>query len=492
MFAKPNKNNKFKGHKLPRWSKESENPFNKIDSSYKKNEAKNIERANKVKDAMKFAWDSYKANAWGHDEWLPTREGNSDWLGGFGLSIVDSLDTLKIMGLQEELNDGKDWVKRLNHVRAGDKISVFEANIRYLGSYLAMYDLTGDEVYKNKAKEFGDILMHSFGSDPFPASFLGFLDHETRIPGWTGSCVILSEFGTMSLEFSRLSDITGDPKYKKKTDGIIQALMKMKPQLKGLYPVFISQDGKRFCNNQVSIGAMGDSYYEYLLKMWMYTDGREELYSKLFEEAADSIIEHLYKVSPGGNGYISTYEYGSTSKKQEHLTCFAGGMFALAAASGISSKDNKNKHYMEVGAEITRTCAQTYLESPSGLGAEIFVFEDNGKIRQSGPGTTTWYFLRPETVESIFILWRLTGDEKYQEWGWKIFEAIEKYCRLENGYAGLKDVNNIKDIHQDEVQQSFFMAETLKYIYLIFKDSNTIPLDKYVFNTEAHPFLINY
>ena len=59
---------------------------------------------------------------------------------------------------------------------------------------------------------------------------------------------------------------------------------------------------------------------------------------------------------------------------------------------------------------------------------------------------TSWNILRPETIESLFYLWRFTGNKTYQEWGWNIFEAFEKNSRLETGYVGLKDVKILKTL----------------------------------------------
>lgn len=87
-------------------------------------------------------------------------------------------------------------------------------------------------------------------------------------------------------------------------------------------------------------------------------------------------------------------------------------------------------------------------------------------------------------------MWRMTKEQKYRDWAWDAAEAIEQHCRVESGgYSGLKDVRFANSL-KDDVQQSFFFAETLKYLYLIFSDDDILPLDKYVFNTEAHPFLI--
>ena len=92
-----------------------------------------------------------------------------------------------------------------------------------------------------------------------------------------------------------------------------------------------------------------------------------------------------------------------------------------------------------------------------------------------------------ETIESLFVLYRVTGDPVYQEWGWEIFEAIEMHCKTPTAYSGLTDVTKVPPPHSDSMQ-SFFLAETLKYLYLLFGPTDVIPLDAYVFNTEAHPF----
>ncbi|KAK5581101.1 hypothetical protein RB653_001129 [Dictyostelium firmibasis] len=473
----------------------SGNPFNRIDNIYKENQKLNIKRSNEIRDAMKYAWEKYKQYAWGYDELQPITKDHKEWF-GLGLSIVDSLDTLKIMNLEKEYKEGRDWVE--NELKQSKdtslSVSVFETIIRVLGSHVTMYGLTKDEVYLEKAKEIGDLLLYAFPDDnnsPFPASSLVLATHEKSYPGWTGGCVILAEVGTIFLEFNELSKITGDPKYKEYSDKVVNAISKLPTQIPGLLPVFINREATDFCNNVISIGGLGDSYYEYLLKMWIYTNGGPDgdLYKRLFIESADSIIKHMYKVSPQGDGYITSLEYGSPTDRQEHLTCFAGGMFALAAVSNITGDDKKSLHYMEVGEMVTKTCAKAYMITSTGLAPESYHIDPkNGNIRWHGSSTLSWYLLRPETVESLFILYRLTGDAQYQEWSWKIFEAIQDVCKKENGYVGLKNVDDRNSL--DNNQQSFFMAETLKYLYLTFQPSSVIPLDKYVFNTEAHPIPI--
>lgn len=102
-----------------------------------------------------------------------------------------------------------------------------------------------------------------------------------------------------------------------------------------------------------------------------------------------------------------------------------------------------------------------------------------------------YYILRPEVIEGWFYLWRLTKNPKYRQWAWDAVEAIERNCLVPDrtGYSGIKNVNDEK-VQHDDVQQSFFLAETLKYLYLIFSDDQLIPLDQWVMNSEGHPLPI--
>lgn len=106
--------------------------------------------------------------------------------------------------------------------------------------------------------------------------------------------------------------------------------------------------------------------------------------------------------------------------------------------------------------------------------------------------------LRPETVESLFIAFHLTGDQQYREWGWQIFQAFVKATRLtttKNGrtgaFASIRDVDvPLDQVEHEDRMETFWLAETLKYLYLLFEDQDTIRLDQWVLNTEAHPLPI--
>ena len=141
--------------------------------------------------------------------------------------------------------------------------------------------------------------------------------------------------------------------------------------------------------------------------------------------------------------------------------------------------------------------------------------------------------LRPETMESLFVLHRTTGEERWREWGWQLFSAFVRHARVEGGgYSGLRDVTVGEEERRREKAQwtarlsewirqqgeggskeaegkpgagaftfqwsnhndhmeSFFLSETLKYAWLLFGEADEVSLDSYVFNTEAHPLPVS-
>lgn len=145
-------------------------------------------------------------------------------------------------------------------------------------------------------------------------------------------------------------------------------------------------------------------------------------------------------------------------------------MFALGAQ--YDTNQTTANEIFKLGRDITDTCYMSYQNSETGLGGEV-VDGESFALDNSA------YALRPETVESLFYMWKLTNETMYQDWGWNIVQAIETHCRDEAGYHPY--------LHDPNVQMSFFMAETLKYLYLLFSDnSESVNLEHYVFNTEGH------
>jgi len=234
------------------------------------------------------------------------------------------------------------------------------------------------------------------------------------------------------------------------------------------------------------VGALGDSFYEYLLKEWLRSGKRDTEAKEMFDEVATDIDDQLIQKSAGGLTYLAEYKYGRLEHKMDELACFAGGMYGLAAREDVN--DHKSERWMDIGKGITNTCHEAFDRTDTKLGPEAFRFSDAVEARALKQNER-YYILRPETFESYFYMWRLTKDPKYREWGWEAVQALEKACKTEGGYSGVKNVYQVGG-QKDDVQQSFFLAETLKYLFLLFSDDNLISLDQWVFNTEAHPLPI--
>lgn len=449
-------------------------------------------RRDKVKEMMQHAWGNYKLYAWGKNELKPIskRAHTGSIFGSYelGATIVDSMDTLYIMGMKDEFDEGREWIAKqftLDNVSAD--ISVFETNIRFVGGLLAAYALTGDPLFKEKAQYVADKLLPAFQTPTgIPYALINFRSGSSKNYGWaSGGSSILSEFGTLHLEFAYLSDITGNSVYRERVMNI-RSILKDLEKPKGLYPNYLNPKTGKWGQQHMSLGALGDSFFEYLLKSWLQSGQTDEEAREMYDEAMVAIMEHMVrKSSPGGLTYVSDMKFDRLEHKMDHLACFAGGLFGLGARTLQNQYAEK---YMEVAEGITNTCHESYIRAYTHLGPESFRFSDAVEAKAL-KSQEKYYILRPETFESYFIMWRLTHDQKYRDWGWDAIQALEKHCRSDGGYSGIKNVY-LEPPQQDDVQQSFFLAESLKYLYLLYSDDSLLPLDEWVFNTEAHPLPI--
>ncbi|XP_044064343.1 mannosyl-oligosaccharide 1,2-alpha-mannosidase IA isoform X1 [Siniperca chuatsi] len=456
----------------------------------KPSDPKTNERREKVKEMMKFAWDNYKRFAWGKNELRPlTRNGHiGNMFGGLrGASIIDSLDTLYIMGLMEEYNDAKEWVQTSLDLNSNGEASLFEVNIRYVGGLLSAYYLTGEELFKRKVLELGEKLLPAFNTPTgIPRGVINLGSSGTSWSwGWASAgSSILAEFGTLHLEFVHLTELSNNPIYTEKVMNIRKLLNKIeKPH--GLYPNFLSPVSGNWVQHHVSIGGLGDSFYEYLIKSFLMSDKTDDDAKKMYYGALEAIEANLVQKSPGGLTYMAEWRGGILDHKMGHLACFSGGMIGIGADDGAPEK---RQHYLDLAAEITHTCHESYTRSATKLGPEAFRFDGGGEATATRL-SDRYYILRPEVIESYMYMWRLTHDPKYREWGWEAVEALEQHCRVESGFSGIRDVYTMTVSH-DNMQQSFFLSETLKYLYLLFSDDDLLPLEDWVFNTEAHPLPI--
>lgn len=461
-----------------------------------------------IRRAFRQSWTSYEEHAWGRDELRPLSMQGHDSLGGWAASMIDALDTLWLMDMKPEFERATRYVAHLDWDNStSDSCNLFETNIRYLGGLLSAYELSGEGVLLSKAIEIGDLLYAAFDNyEHMPPHTISFQDLKLG-RGHPAETQSSAGLGSMSLEFTRLTQLTGNAKYYDAIARISKAFDRTQNAtlIPGMWPVQIDVlHDFQVKDDSFSLGADGDSLYEYLVKEFVLLRGREPMYEKMYLDATDAILKNLAfrpmlpnkddllmlgKVDVVGGDIVNLRPL------LEHLSCFAGGMFALGG------KVFGHDEHVVIGDKLARGCAYAYAAFPNGIMPEISTLSAcptldpcefrSTSIRATPDGFKSKdkrYILRPEAIESIFILYRITGNEEYREIAWTMWTAIKKATKTGHGtFAEVKDVTRDELTHTDSME-SFWMAETLKYFYLIFSDENVLHLDEWVFNTEGHAF----
>ncbi|XP_076057890.1 endoplasmic reticulum mannosyl-oligosaccharide 1,2-alpha-mannosidase-like isoform X2 [Oratosquilla oratoria] len=439
--------------------------------------------------AMQHAWQGYKKYAWGSDHLKPVSGGRNEWL-HLGLTLIDALDTLWIMDLKEEFNQAREWVATEFTLNLNQEVNLFETTIRVLGGLLSTYHLSKDKLFLEKAVDLGDRLLPCFDSPSgIPYSDVNLMTRRASKPKW-GPDSSTSEVTTIQLELRDLSRITENPIYEEKADFVTQHIHKL-PKTEGLVPIFINAaSGQWRPHATVTLGARGDSYYEYLLKQWVQTGRTRDMLRDDFNESVSG-MEHLLARHSEPNKLLFFGELHGGGKnfvnKMDELTCYLPGTLILGVHFGMP------KHHLDIAKDLLHTCVQTWLQQPTHLAPEITYFNTLPTSTEDlfVKSNDAHYLLRPETIESLWYMYHFTGNKIYQDWGWEIFQGIEKYCKTEHGYTSIGNVRSVVDVKPRDKMESFFLGETLKYFYLLFSDDQkTYSLDKWVFNSEAHLFPI--
>lgn len=451
--------------------------------------------AERVREAFLHAWGGYKRHAWGCDELLPLAGKGKESFGHVGMTILDSLTTIWLMGLPKEFDEAAKFVQEdLSFDRADMDISVFEMFIRGLGGLVSAHAFSGREIFLKKAVDLADRLLPALNSSsrlPYPKWNLA----RGSGPKST-EATILAEAGSMQLELRALSAATGDLKYRRAGDATFDAVQSA--GITGLMPVSLSPPDVTpvvSLADKVEVGALADSYYEYLLKQWLQSPSEvrfKELWIKVMEELP--LLQRPKGIrAPGTNTKIRLIEAspsGAVKWKTDHLSCFAPGMIALGLAtlpSADLATDGRGQAWRGQAEGLTAGCVDLWTSTASGLSAEYVPVEPK-KPHNVGeaPNGGRHSFLRPETAESLYYLHRLTGEERYREMGRSLFRAIEAHAKVERGYATVKDVYKVPVEHVDEMH-TFVLAETFKYLFLLFSPADALDLGRFVLNTEGHP-----
>jgi len=487
----------------------------------------NATRAAAVKEAYQYAWDAFVEYAWGYDELQPlSKKGANDWY-GWGVTIVDGLDTAIIMELKDVVSKMLGWIQSVDFTKTPDgNVEMFDVTIRYLGGLLSSYDLLKSGQFYNdypadqiealltQAKTLADKLAYGFltptGMSAVDVNFSTNTPVEGTytVNGKTYNSTNTASAGSFLIEWYRLATLTGNETYRSLVDTGEYYLVHPSPA-----PVYPGLVGTQF---DTTAGGMlnfaggwhseVDSFLEYLLKIYHYqADNITSQYASFWLNATASTSSNL-ALHPYGFPDLTFLseldDKGALTYTMDDYSCFAGGNFLLGCkVLGVSS-------LCDLGIAAADGCHQTYNTTTTGLGPLYWgwydsetntyppdptVDIDNG-YRRNGAANGEFivngnevYASFPESLESWFYAHRITGDERWAEYAWDLFLAINETARNSVAFATVNNVGMPWGESQGDSLDSFFFAEVLKYMYLSFTDPSVVDLGQWVFNTECHP-----
>ncbi|KAL1602836.1 hypothetical protein SLS60_006257 [Paraconiothyrium brasiliense] len=202
-----------------------------------------------IKDVFKRSWSGYKEFAWLHDEVMPVTGSKKDPFAGWGATLVDALDTMWIMGLKEDFEEAVQAVDKIDFTTTSRAdIPLFETTIRYLGGFLAAYDIAGKkhEVLLTKAKELAEILIAAFDTpNRMPQTYYYWRPDFASESHPASNRVVLAEIGSLAMEFTYLGQLTGDDRFYDAIARITDNLEAYQnhTRLPGMWPTYFDASG---------------------------------------------------------------------------------------------------------------------------------------------------------------------------------------------------------------------------------------------------------
>jgi mannosyl-oligosaccharide alpha-1,2-mannosidase len=417
-----------------------------------------------VKAEMRWAWDLYRERAWGKDEIKPISGTFSSFpLKGhhLGLSLIEALDTLWVMGLDSRFADGVAWIQAELDFDVDGEVSVFEASIRLVGGLLSAHHASGDPMLLAKARDLADRLLPAFDTPTgFPYRYINLKTGARR-----DRATNPAEIGTFLPEWGTLSRLTGDPRYHDITRRAVVALFAKRSHL-DLLAVKIDVLTGEWLDRRATVGSYGDSFYEYLWDSWQLFGDVECRH--MYDVCTAAILRHQ-QVWKRGRLWIADVDFETgkvVSTEQDELASFYGGLLAQGGA-------------MKDGAALTETWSA--LQNRFGVLPEGF---DYGTDRPTAPTNS----LRPELADAAFNLWLIDRNPRWREIGWRHFLAMKRWNKARFGYTDLADVTTTPKRQADHCP-GYWWSEQMKYYYLLFSDTPRFDYSKNYLSTEGNVLL---
>lgn len=416
------------------------------------------------------AFQGYMNHAFPMDDLRPISCTGSNSQGGIALTLLDSLDMLYMLKRGKELRKAVLYISKSIDFDIDVRVHVFEVTIRALGGLLSGHvllsrDSTMVPWYRgdllDKAVSLADRLLPAFDTPTgVPLSWInlrkGQIRGDTRI-----TCTACA--GTMLLEFGVLSRLTGNPIYEDKAKHAVIYLYN-KRSVKGLLGNTFHVDKGEWVRRHAGIGAGIDSYYEYLLKAYLSFGDQE--YLDMFADVYSS-VQAYSALSERVNGMIWPVDVHMTSGRIVHPYVSALGAFwpGLQSLSGQFNDSNTLFWHWNLIAKKFRWIPEAFSPDLSSTHPQL-----------------KYYPLRPEFIESGYILYSDTGNPAYLVSIASFYQNLVNTTKTRCGFASISDVNTGR---LEDSMESFFLSETVKYLYLMYSKADDI-IDDFVLSTEAH------
>ena len=415
-----------------------------------------------VRSEFRWAWQGYVAKAWGKDEINPVSGTSSSFFvegHDLGLSLVEALDTLWIMGLDAEFQAGVDWVKANLTFDVDGNAQVFETNIRLVGGLLSAHLASGDPVLLDKAKDLADRLTKAFEASPhgLPWRYVNLRTGAVSDPETN-----LAEIGTYLSEFGVLSQLTGDRKYFDMAKRAMRRALDRRSKI-GLMAANIHAMTGEFTSRNASIDIYADSFYEYLWDAWALF-GDEDC-RRWAIECVDAQLAHQAKRHDGRLWFpMVDFETGAvTSTSQSELAAYYAGLLG------------------QVGRKVQ---GDDYLASFTYLQATFGVIPESIDVTTAQPRRKATG-LRPEYPDACLNLWLIDRDPRYRQLAAIHYREMKATSRAAFGYTALKDITT-QPMTQGDNCPGYWWSEQMKYYYLLFSDTPRIDYAQLQLSTEAN------
>ncbi|XP_051996868.1 ER degradation-enhancing alpha-mannosidase-like protein 1 isoform X1 [Xyrauchen texanus] len=449
-----------------------------------------------AKDMFYFGYDNYMKFAFPEDELNPIAcEGRgpdvlnpsniniNDVLGNYSLTLIDALDTLLVLGNVTEFHRAVKLVIDTVSFDKDSTVQVFEANIRILGSLISAHILLTDPRHP-----FGDVGLKDYDNEllhlahdlavrllpafentstgiPYPRVNL-----KTGVPPDSINETCTAGAGSLLVEFGILSRLIGDSTFEWVARRAVKALWNLRSNETGLLGNVVNIQTGQWVGKQSGLGAGMDSFYEYLLKSYILFGEKEDY--RMFSAAYESIQSHLRKGREAcneGEGDPPLYVNVNMLNGQI-MNTWIDSLQAFFPGLQVLNGDVENA-----------ICLHAFYYA---IWKRFGALPERYNWQLQAPDVL-FYPLRPELVESTYLLYQATKNPFYLHVGMDILESLEKNTKVRCGYATL---HHVVDKSKEDRMESFFLSETCKYLYLLFDEENPLHKseNKYIFTTEGH------